>query len=33
VNFVADLPKNASGKIARKLVREQYWQGVSRRVN
>lgn len=33
VNFVADLPKNASGKIARKLVREQYWQGVARRVN
>ena len=33
VSFGADLPKNASGKIARKLVREQYWQGVSRRVN
>jgi acyl-CoA synthetase (AMP-forming)/AMP-acid ligase II len=33
VNFVADLPKNASGKIARKLVREQYWQGFARRVN
>jgi len=33
VTFVADLPKNASGKIARKLVREQYWQGVSRRIN
>ncbi|WGS47862.1 AMP-binding protein (plasmid) [Burkholderia sp. JSH-S8] len=33
VDFVADLPKNASGKIARKLVREQYWYGVARRVN
>jgi acyl-CoA synthetase (AMP-forming)/AMP-acid ligase II len=33
VAFVADLPKNASGKIARKLVREQYWQGAARRVN
>jgi acyl-CoA synthetase (AMP-forming)/AMP-acid ligase II len=33
VDFVADLPKNASGKLARKLVREPYWQGVSRRVN
>lgn len=33
VNFVADLPKNASGKIARKLVREQYWHGIERRVN
>lgn len=33
VDFVADLPKNASGKIARKLVREQYWHGIARRVN
>jgi len=33
VNFVADLPKNASGKIARKLVREAYWHGAARRVN
>ncbi|WP_434666062.1 AMP-binding protein [Paraburkholderia sp. A3BS-1L] len=33
VTFVADLPKNASGKVARKLVREQYWQGAARRVN
>ncbi|MBN3791763.1 AMP-binding protein [Burkholderia sp. Ac-20353] len=33
VDFVADLPKNASGKIARKLVREQYWHGAARRVN
>ncbi|WDD93492.1 AMP-binding protein [Burkholderia sp. FERM BP-3421] len=33
IDFVAELPKNASGKIARKLVREQYWRGVARRVN
>ncbi|UEP25808.1 class I adenylate-forming enzyme family protein [Burkholderia ambifaria] len=33
VDFVADLPKNASGKVARKLVREQYWNGAARRVN
>ncbi|WP_028219881.1 AMP-binding protein [Paraburkholderia oxyphila] len=33
VAFAAGLPKNASGKIARKLVREQYWQGAARRVN
>ncbi|MGO4329971.1 MULTISPECIES: AMP-binding protein [unclassified Cupriavidus] len=33
VDFVGELPKNASGKLARKLVREQYWQGVARRVN
>lgn len=33
VDFVAELPKNASGKLARKLVRERYWQGASRRVN
>ncbi|AVA34267.1 acyl-CoA synthetase (AMP-forming)/AMP-acid ligase II [Cupriavidus metallidurans] len=33
VDFVAELPKNASGKLARKVVREQYWVGASRRVN
>ncbi|GAB7543921.1 AMP-binding protein [Cupriavidus sp. 8B] len=33
IDFVTELPKNASGKLARKLVREPYWQGVSRRVN
>lgn len=33
VDFVVELPKNASGKIARKLVREPYWRGVTRRVN
>jgi acyl-CoA synthetase (AMP-forming)/AMP-acid ligase II len=33
VDFVIDLPKNPSGKIARKVVREPYWQGFERRVN
>ncbi len=33
ISFVSELPRNASGKIARKIVREQYWQGVDRRVN
>lgn len=33
VDFVEDLPKNPSGKIARKVVREPYWQGLERRVN
>ncbi|MGH8784164.1 MAG: AMP-binding protein [Cupriavidus necator] len=33
IDFVDELPKNASGKLARKLVREPYWQGVERRVN
>ncbi|MBN3845577.1 long-chain fatty acid--CoA ligase [Paraburkholderia sp. Ac-20342] len=33
ISFVAELPRNASGKIARKIVREQYWQGAERRIN
>ncbi|WP_321839454.1 AMP-binding protein [Paraburkholderia bannensis] len=33
ISFVSELPRNASGKIARKIVREQYWQGSDRRVN
>ncbi|MET3553228.1 AMP-binding protein [Burkholderia sp. 567] len=33
ISFVAELPRNASGKIARKMVREQYWQGAERRIN
>ncbi|KVT37222.1 AMP-binding protein [Burkholderia multivorans] len=33
ISFVTELPRNASGKIARKIVREQYWQGADRRVN
>jgi acyl-CoA synthetase (AMP-forming)/AMP-acid ligase II len=33
ISFVTELPRNASGKIARKIVREQYWQGADRRIN
>lgn len=33
ISFVSELPRNASGKIARKIVREQYWTGEQRRVN
>lgn len=33
IDFVADLPKNPSGKVARKLVREPYWKDAERRVN
>ena len=33
IDFTHELPKNASGKVSRKLLREQYWQGHSRRVN
>jgi len=32
VDFVAELPRNPNGKIARKLVREPFWAGQSRRV-
>jgi acyl-CoA synthetase (AMP-forming)/AMP-acid ligase II len=33
VDFVAELPKNPNGKIARKVVKEKYWAGKDRRVN
>ncbi|QEZ49004.1 AMP-binding protein [Cupriavidus oxalaticus] len=33
VELVQELPKNPNGKLARKVVREPYWQGVDRRVN
>lgn len=33
VDFVAQLPKNANGKLSRKDVREPFWAGRSRRVN
>jgi acyl-CoA synthetase (AMP-forming)/AMP-acid ligase II len=32
VEFVDALPKNPSGKILKKELREKYWQGQSRRV-
>jgi len=33
VDFVAALPKNANGKLARKEVRQSYWVGQQRMVN
>ena len=33
VDFAAALPRNPSGKVLKKVLREQYWQGHSRRVN
>jgi long-chain acyl-CoA synthetase len=33
VDFIAVLPRNASGKILRKDLREPYWAGRTRRVN
>jgi acyl-CoA synthetase (AMP-forming)/AMP-acid ligase II len=32
VEFVADLPKNAYGKVLRKELKEPFWQGRERRV-
>ena len=32
VDFVAELPKNANGKLSRKDVKERYWAGQTRRV-
>jgi acyl-CoA synthetase (AMP-forming)/AMP-acid ligase II len=33
VEFVEALPKNPSGKVLKRVLREPYWQGVARRVN
>jgi long-chain acyl-CoA synthetase len=33
VDFIEALPRNASGKILRKDLREPYWAGRTRRVN
>ncbi len=33
VEFVAELPKNPSGKVLKRVLREPYWKGVDRRVN
>ena len=33
VDVIAALPRNASGKILRRELREPYWQGIDRRVN
>ena len=32
VDFIEEMPRNPSGKILRKDLREQYWQGIERRV-
>ena len=32
VNFVESLPRTATGKLQKFLIREPYWQGVERRV-
>ncbi|MEO9970620.1 MAG: long-chain-fatty-acid--CoA ligase [Hyphomonadaceae bacterium] len=32
VDFIEEMPRNPSGKILRKDLREKYWQGVERRV-
>jgi long-chain acyl-CoA synthetase len=32
VDFVDDLPKNASGKVLKKVLREKYWQGRERTI-
>jgi long-chain acyl-CoA synthetase len=33
VEFVTQLPRNASGKLLKNKLREPYWQGRSRRIN
>jgi acyl-CoA synthetase (AMP-forming)/AMP-acid ligase II len=33
VDFIDVMPRNASGKILRRQLREPYWEGKSRRVN
>lgn len=33
VDVVVDLPRNPSGKILRRILRERHWQGFERRVN
>jgi acyl-CoA synthetase (AMP-forming)/AMP-acid ligase II len=32
VEFVDDLPRNASGKVLKKVLREKYWQGRERTI-
>ena len=32
VDFVADLPRNATGKVLKRVLREPYWEGHGRRV-
>ena len=30
--FIDEIPRNASGKVLKKVVREPYWKGIERRV-
>jgi long-chain acyl-CoA synthetase len=32
VDFVDDLPRDAAGKLLKRLVREPYWAGAGRRI-
>jgi len=31
--FVAELPRNASGKVLKRVLREPYWQGQTRSIS
>ena len=33
VDFIDKLPRNASGKLLKRTLREPYWQGLERRMN
>ncbi len=33
IEFLPDLPRNPSGKVLKRKLRERYWQGHDRRVN
>ena len=33
VDFVDELPRNANGKVLKRVLREPYWEGHSRRVS
>ena len=33
IDFLDKLPRNASGKLLKRTLREPYWQGYERRVN
>lgn len=33
VDFAGELPRNASGKVLKKVLREPFWAGVGRKVN
>lgn len=32
IDFVAELPKTETGKILRRVVKEQYWKGRDKRI-